>query len=128
MEMETMMITIQYEAAEKLATDIRSTHTAIDEALSNIASLTTSMIDVCRASDVPPATSQAAIEYATLGLTKLVDARKGFVAAHRKIAMVQKNSNLQEVSFGCTGPGPITQPRGRYGIAPTRPVLRVVNS
>jgi hypothetical protein len=119
------MITIQYDAAEKLATDIRSAHIAIDDALANIAGLTHSMIDVCRASDIPPATSQAAIEFVASGLTKIVDARKGFVSAHRKIAQIQKGSNLQEVGFGCLGPGPITRPEGidRQNVAP----LRVVN-
>ena len=126
------MITIQYEAAEKLATDIRSTRVAIDDALATIASLTHSMVDICRVSDVPPATSQAAIEYAAEGLTKLVDARKGFVNAHRKIAQVQGVSNLQTVDFGCTGPGPLTQPGGylqSQARKPTlRPALRVVNN
>ena len=47
----------------------------------------------------------------------LVDARKGFVNAHRKIAVAQRDSNLQEINFGCVGPGPLSQPAG----------LRVVN-
>jgi hypothetical protein len=122
------MITIQYEAAEKLATDIRSTHVAIDDALANIAALTNSMIDVCRVSDVPPAASQAAIEHVTLGLSNMVQARKGFVSAHRKIAQVQGVSNLQEINFGCTGPGPITQPGGKLLTGTARPALRVVNN
>jgi hypothetical protein len=122
------MITIHYEAAEKLATNIRSTHLAIDDALANIAALTNSMIDVCRASDVPPAASQAAIEHVTLGLSNMVLARKGFVSAHRKIAQVQGVSNLQEINFGCTGPGPISQPGGKLLTGAGRPVLRVVNN
>ncbi len=107
------MITIQHEAAEKLATDIRLTHVAIDDALANIAALTNSMIDVCRVSDVPPAASQAAIEHVTLGLSNMVQARKGFVSAHRKIAQVQGVSNLQEINFGCTGPGLVSKPNGK---------------
>jgi uncharacterized protein YukE len=126
--METMMITIPYEAAKKLATDIRSTHTAIDDALANIAALTTSMIDVCRASDIPPATSQAAFEHMTSGLTKMVDARAGFVSAHRKIAQVQGRSNLQVVNFGCVGDGPITNPKGKKADGLSRIPLRVVNN
>ncbi len=122
------MITIQYEAAKKLATDIRSTHTAIDDALANIAALTTSMIDVCRASDIPPATSQAAFEHVTSGLTKMVDARAGFVSAHRKIAQVQGYSNLQVVNFGCVGDGPITNPKGQATPQNERVPLRVVNN
>jgi hypothetical protein len=122
--MEILMLKIKYEAAEKLATDIRSTHIAIDDALANIAALTNSMIDVCRVSDIPPATSQAAIEYATSGLTNMVNARAGFVSAHRKIAQIQKSSNLQEVGFGCVGPGPITRPSGldKQNIVPLRAV------
>jgi hypothetical protein len=110
------MIHYDHNAAQRLATDIRTTHQAIDNALADLASLTVSVIDACRTSDAPPAHTQAAIEGVALGLTKLVDARKGFVSAHRKIAIAQRDSNLQEVDFGCVGPGPLA-PAG----------LRVVN-
>lgn len=111
------MINFDHKAAQQLATDIRSTHLAIDNALADIASLTYSVIDVCRSSDAPPAHTQAAIEGVAIGLTKLIDARKGFVVAHRKIAIAQRDSNLQEIDFGCLGNGPLSQPAG----------LRVVN-
>ncbi len=111
------MINFDHKAAQQLATDIRSTHQAIDNALADIASLTYSVIDACRTSDAPPAQTQAAIEGVAIGLTKLVDARKGFVSAHRKIAIAQRDSNLQEINFGCVGNGPLSQPAG----------LRVVN-
>jgi hypothetical protein len=110
------MVQYDYKAAQQLATDIRSTHQAIDNALADIATLALSVIDVCRTSDAPPAHTQAAIEGVAMGLTKLVDARKGFVSAHRKIAIAQRDSNLQEINFGCVGPGPLA-PAG----------LRVVN-
>ncbi len=112
------MNNFDYKAAEQLATDIRSTHQSIDNALADIASLTYSVIDAARTSNAPPAQTQAAIEGIAIGLTKLVDARKGFVSAHRKIAIAQRDSNLQEVDFGCVGDGPITRPGG----------LRVVNA
>lgn len=111
------MINFNRSAAQQLATDIRSTHQAIDNALADIASLTYSVIDAARTSDAPPAQTQAAIEGVAIGLTKMVDARKGFVSAHRKIAIAQRDSNLQEINFGCVGDGPITRPAG----------LRVVN-
>ena len=111
------MIHYDHKAAEQLATDIRSTHLSIDNALADIASLTYSVINACRTSDAPPSHTQAAIEGVAIGLTKLIDARKGFVAAHRKIAVAQRDSNLQEISFGCVGNGPLSQPAG----------LRVVN-
>jgi hypothetical protein len=104
-------------AAQQLASDIRSTHVSIDNALADLASLTFSVIDACRTSNAAPAKTQAAIEGVAAGLTKLVDARKGFVKAHREIAIAQRGSNLKEISFGCVGTGPITQPAG----------LRVVN-
>lgn len=110
------MVNFQYDTAEQLASDIRSAHLAIDKALADLATLTYSVIDVCRNSDASPAHTQAAIEGVANGLTKMVDARKGFVNAHRKIAVAQRDSNLQEVNFGCV-PGPLTRPAG----------LRVVN-
>lgn len=106
------MVHFEHETARQLACDIRSAHQAIDAALADLASLTFSVIDVCRNSDAPPAHTQAAIEGVAIGLSKMVDARKGFVNAHRKIAVAQRDSNLQEINFGCVGPGPITRPAG----------------
>ena len=111
------MVNFDNMAAERLASDIRSTHQSIDNALADLASLAYSVIDASRTSNAPPSHTQAAIEGVAIGLTKLVDARKGFVAAHRKIAVAQRDSNLQEINFGCVGPGPLSQPAG----------LRVVN-
>lgn len=111
------MVNFDFKSAQQLASDIRSAHLAIDNALADVATLTLSVIDTCRTSDAAPAKTQAAIEGITAGLNKLVDARKGFVVAHREIAIAQKDSNLKEISFGCVGTGPITQPAG----------LRVVN-
>ena len=110
------MVNFKYDTAEQLASDIRSAHQAIDQALANLATLTSSVIDVCRNSDASPAHTQAAIEGVANGLSKMVDVRKGFVNAHRKIAVAQRDSNLQEVNFGCV-PGPLTRPSA----------LRVVN-
>lgn len=112
------MIHIEYETAEQLASDIRSAHLAIDTALSDLASLTFSVIEACRHSDAPPARTQATIEGVASGLTKMIDARKGFVNAHRKIVVAQRDSDLQEINFGCV-PGPLTRPRPS--------ALRVVN-
>lgn len=111
------MVNFDHKAAQQLATDIRLTHKAIDNALADLASLAYSVIDASRTSDAPPSHTQAAIEGVAIGLTKMVDARKGFVAAHRKIAIAQRDSNLQEINFGCIGNGPLSPPAG----------LRVVN-
>jgi hypothetical protein len=111
------VVNYDFSSAQQLATDIRSAHLAIDNALANVATLAFSVIDTCRTSDAPPAKTQAVIEGVAVGLTKLVDARKGFVLAHREIAVAQRDSNLKEISFGCVGDGPLTKPAG----------LRVVN-
>jgi hypothetical protein len=105
-KMEGIMLTVEYKAAEKLATDIRNTDRAIDDALTNLAVLTQSVIDTARSSQIPPAKTQTAIEQVSIGISKMVAARKGFVGAHREIAILQRASNLQEVGFGCVGPGP----------------------
>lgn len=111
------MVNFNHIAAQRVAADIRSAHQAIDNALADLASLTYSIIDAVRTSDAPPAHTQDAIEGVSIGLAKLVDARKGFVSAHRKIAIAQQDSNLQEINFGCVGPGPLLPLTG----------LRVVN-
>lgn len=111
------MVNYDFKSAQQLASDIRLAHQAIDNALADVANLACSVIDTCRTSDAAPAKTQAVIEGVAAGLSKLVDARKGFVVAHREIAIAQQDSNLKEISFGCVGTGPLTQPAG----------LRVVN-
>ncbi len=112
------MANYDFRTAQKLAVDIRSAHGAIDAALADLAALTCSVIDTCRSSDAPPSETQAAIEKITSGLVKMVDARNGFVSAHREIAIAHSKSNLNETNFGCVGSGPLTTPAG----------LRVVGS
>jgi hypothetical protein len=112
------MANIDYSQAVKLADNIRTANISIDDALSNVMNLTQSILTVCRDSEIPAAKSQAAIEEVTKGLVNLVDARKGFVAAHKHIVVVHRRSNLQEINFGCAGDGPIRNPKG----------LHVVNS
>jgi hypothetical protein len=111
------MVNYDFKSAQQLASDIRSAHQAIDSALADVATLAISVIETCRSSDAPPAETQAVIEGVAAGLNKMVDARKGFIQAHREIALCQRDSNLKEVGFGCLGPGPLTGSAG----------LRVVN-
>lgn len=101
------MKNFDYDAAEQLASDIRTARKSIDEALASVAAMTHSVIDICRTSDAPPSSTQAAIEGVAEGLSQMVSARKGFVTAHRKIAVAQRDSNLQEVDFGCMDEDPM---------------------
>lgn len=111
------MLKIKTSDAEQLASDIRNAHKAIDDAVSHTATLVNSVLDVARSSQVPPAKSQPIIEDAVAGLKRIVEGRKGFVAAHAGIAQAQRDSDLAETDFGCLGDGPLTRPSG----------LRVVN-
>lgn len=108
------MVKYDVRSAQQLAADIRSAHGAIDAALADLAALTCSVINTCRSSDAAPAETQAAIEKITAGLVKMVDARDGFVRAHREIAIAQNKSNLKETNFGCVGSGPLTAPAGLH--------------
>ncbi len=106
------MVNYDFSSAQQLANDIRSAHMAIDNALADVAVLASSVIATCRSSDAAPADTQAVIEGVTDGLNKMVDARRGFIMAHRKIAIAQRGSNLKEVGFGCIGPEHRIQPTG----------------
>ena len=92
---------ISHKAASKLANNITTTNRAIDDAVLHVATLTASIVETCRNSEIPPSRSQPAICEMTKGLSQLVDAREGFIKAHRNIVKVQKDSNLQVVDFGC---------------------------
>lgn len=106
------MVYFEHQAAPQLALDIRSTHQAIHDALATLVTLSFYTIDTFRHSDALPAHTQEAIEGVASSLTKMFDARKGFVSAHRKIAIAQPASNLQEINFGCVAPSPLVQPAG----------------
>lgn len=106
------MVNYDFRSAQQLAADIRTAHLAIDTALADVATLASSVIEICRKSDAAPAQTQAVIEGVAVGLNKLVAARKGFIMAHREIAIAQRDSNLKEVGFGCLGPSPLVQPTG----------------
>jgi hypothetical protein len=114
---DEIVVNYDFRSAQQLASDIRSAHQAIDSALADVATLASSVIQTCRTSDAAPAQTQAVIEGVAAGLNKMVDARKGFIEAHREIALAQRDSNLKEVGFGCLGPDKVLQPAG----------LRVVN-
>jgi hypothetical protein len=114
---DEIVVNYDFRSAQQLASDIRSAHLAIDSALADVATLASSVIATCRTSDAAPAQTQAVIEGVAAGLNKMVDARKGFIQAHREIAIAQRDSNLKEVGFGCLGPDTYFQAAG----------LRVVN-
>jgi hypothetical protein len=109
---------VAYTDAKQLAANIRETQQSIDTALSRLTEMTATIMNVCMESQIHPAKSQAAIEEATNGLVRMVDARKGFVAAHRQIVKVQRDSDLATIDFGCVGPDTLMK----------RTELRVVNS
>ena len=106
------MVHFEPEPAEQLASDIRSAHQAIDNALSGLASLTNSVIQACCHSDPNPAHIQALVEGMAHSLTKIDDARKGVVRAQHHIKVAQRKSNPNALSFGCVGPGPIARSAG----------------
>ena len=93
------MVNYDFRSAQQLAADIRSAHRAIDNALADVATLASSVIETCRTSDAAPAQTQAVIEGVAAGLNKMVDARKGFIQAHREIAIAQRHSNLKGSGF-----------------------------
>ncbi len=109
---------VSYTDAKQLAANIRDTQQSIDTALSRLTEMTATIMNVCRESQIHPAKSQAAIEEATNGLVRMVDARKGFVAAHRQIVKVQRDSDFATIDFGCVGPDTLMK----------RTELRIVNS
>lgn len=108
------MLKIARSGAEQLASDIRNAHHSIDDAVANMATLATSVLNISRDNAVPPAKSQPIIEEVAAGLSRMVDARKGFVEAHRNIAIAQRDSDLAETDFGCVGDGPLTRPSGLH--------------
>jgi type IV secretory pathway ATPase VirB11/archaellum biosynthesis ATPase len=92
---------IKESTARVVAGDAQSMVSALDMALLQQARLCASIVETAAESQLPISSSQPVLAAMTEGMNRLVDSRASMEAAIRKMSVIQRNSNLGAVSFGC---------------------------
>lgn len=95
------MHTIDTAAGQVIANDTQNSVEAADRAVTALASLCASIVEVSNASRLPVTTAQGALADAGDGLAKAIGLRDDLGRATRKLIKIQGASNLQATAFGC---------------------------
>jgi len=90
-------------AARVIAGDITAVFHATDTALLTSARVTSSVLEGTADSGMHPRAKQKLLERLSQGYGKLLEGRKEMVQAHSQMVVLQRQSNLETVDFGCWG-------------------------
>ena len=110
------MHNIEQSAGQVVADDTQKSLEAIDRAVTSLAQLCASIVEVSRAANLPATTAQGALTNAGEGLTKIIATRHDLGGATRELLKIRKASNLQTVGFGCP---PEYKPSAQHITEPT---------
>lgn len=102
------MIKVNLATGHVIAAESAALFDAADDALLSSARLTVSILeatvsilDAIIESRLDPRTKQKLTEAMTAGQSKLVDLRKSLTSVHSQLVVLQRRTNLAEVSWGC---------------------------
>lgn len=87
-----------------IASDYRSTLTAVDDAIINSARLIGSIAEVARQSGLGAADSQRLYDSLSHGMSSVVRGRGDIVESLRQATILKRHSNLEPVDLGCANP------------------------
>lgn len=90
-------------AGRVIASDMTTVFTSTDEALLSSVRLVASVLEGTANSGMHPRTKQKLIETVNAGYGKILEGRKEMVQAHGQMVVIQRNSNIATVGFGCWG-------------------------
>ncbi|MEI9850097.1 MAG: hypothetical protein WDN24_03595 [Sphingomonas sp.] len=90
-------------AGRVIAGDITTVFHAADNALLTSARLATSVLEGTVDSGMHPRTKQKLLEAMSTGYERMLEGRKQMVQAHGQMVVIQRQSNLETVDFGCWG-------------------------
>lgn len=100
---EHIMHTIEKTAGQVIAGDTSASVAAVDQAVSSLATLCASIVEVSKASNLPVGTAQTALANIGASLNGVIASRADVVAATRELTAIQRKSNLETMDFGCPG-------------------------
>ena len=95
------MIKVNLATGHVIAAESAALFDAADDALLSSARLTVSILEATIESRLDPRTKQKLLEAMNAGQSKLVDSRKSFTSVHSQLVVLQRRTNLAEVSWGC---------------------------
>lgn len=90
-------------AGRVIASDMITVFKSTDEALLSSVRLVASVLEGTANSGIHPRTKQKLLETVNAGYGKLLEGRKEMVQAHGQMVVIQRNSNIATVGFGCWG-------------------------
>lgn len=107
------MIHLSEAAGRVIASDVTTAFKATDEALLNSARLAMSVLEGTAESGMHPRTKQKLLETVHASYEKMLEGRKEIVQAHGQMVVIQRQSSIATVGYGCWGaPEDATRPTG----------------
>lgn len=91
-------------SAHVIASDYRTTLTAVDDAIINSARLIGSIAEVARQSGLPAPESQRLYDSLSQGMSSVVRGRGDIVESLKQVTVLKRRSNLEPVDLGCANP------------------------
>jgi len=91
-------------AAHVIAGDLRSTFSAVDDAIVNGTRLFGSIVETAKRSDLPATESQRLYDSVAAGLASVLKGRADIVDALKRVTVLKRHSNLEPVDLGCANP------------------------
>jgi hypothetical protein len=90
-------------AGRVMASDITTVFKTTDNALLSSARLAASILEGTEESGMHPRTKQKLLEAMSAGYGKMLEGRKDMVQAHGQMVVIQRQSNIATVGYGCWG-------------------------
>jgi hypothetical protein len=87
-----------------LASDTRSSLASIDRAIGTGATIMGTMVETFAGAGLPAGRAQKLYERAYRSLGRVIEGRGEMVSLVSELTVVQRHSNVAEVSFGCSTP------------------------
>lgn len=107
-------------AGRVISSDMVAVFHATDDALLSSARVAASVLEGTARSDLHPRAKQKLLEAMNAGFGKMLEGRKDMVNAHGQMIVIQRQSNLATVGFGCWG-APMAQ--DHVGVPMSDPVM-----
>ena len=97
------MIKLTENAGRVIADEMMQTFAATEAAMLIGLRVTSSVIEGTGDAGIHPRTKQKLLESLHDGLGGLLQGRRALVESHSQMTIIQRNSNLVEVDYGCVG-------------------------
>ena len=95
------MYQIETTAGQVIASDTQKSVKAVDQAVTSLANLCASIVEVSNASQLPITAAQSALDNVGESLTGIIRTRSSVGEATRDLLKLKRQSTLETVAVGC---------------------------